>query len=106
LALRARQLERINWLDNAANRAIQEAFGITGNYLYGHDSTEGNHEAFARDRTMVHSPDVRRTARTLSPCRALAPARQKGGERRRAIENLGRPATLCAAHAMQSDIPT
>jgi malonyl-CoA decarboxylase len=52
------RLERINWLGNAARRAIQESFGIMVNYLYDHDSIEDNHEAFARDRTIVRSPDV------------------------------------------------
>jgi malonyl-CoA decarboxylase len=52
------RLERINWLGNAARRAIQESFGIMVNYLYDHDSIEDNHEAFVRDRTIVRSPDV------------------------------------------------
>jgi malonyl-CoA decarboxylase len=52
------RLERINWLGNAAPRAIQESFGIMVNYLYDHDSIEANHEAFVRDGTIVHSPDV------------------------------------------------
>jgi malonyl-CoA decarboxylase len=52
------RLERINWLGNAAPRAIQESFGIMVNYLYDHDSIEGNHEAFVRDGTIVRSPDV------------------------------------------------
>src|SRR5882762_3919409 len=52
------RLERINWLGNAARRAIQESFGIMVNYLYDHDSIEDNHEAFVRDGTIVRSPDV------------------------------------------------
>jgi malonyl-CoA decarboxylase len=52
------RLERINWLGNAAPRAIQESFGIMVNYLYDHDSIEQNHEAFVRDGTIVRSPDV------------------------------------------------
>ena len=52
------RLERINWLGNATPRAIQESFGIMVNYLYDHDSIEGNHETFVRDRTIVRSPDV------------------------------------------------
>jgi malonyl-CoA decarboxylase len=52
------RLERINWLGNAALRAIQESFGIMVNYLYDHDSIEDNHEAFVRDGTIVRSPDV------------------------------------------------
>ena len=52
------RLERINWLGNAAPRAIQESFGIMVNYLYDHDSIEDNHEAFVRDGTIVRSPGV------------------------------------------------
>jgi malonyl-CoA decarboxylase len=52
------RLERINWLGNTAQRAIQESFGIMVNYLYDHDSIETNHEAFVRDSTIVRSPDV------------------------------------------------
>ncbi len=52
------RLERINWLGDTELRAIQESFGIMVNYLYDHDSIEDNHEAFARDGTIVRSPDV------------------------------------------------
>jgi malonyl-CoA decarboxylase len=52
------RLERINWLGNAARRAIQESFGIMVNYLYDHDSIEDNHELFVRDGTIARSPDV------------------------------------------------
>jgi malonyl-CoA decarboxylase len=52
------RLERINWLGNAAPRAIHESFGIMVNYLYDHDSIEDNHETFVRDGTIVRSPDV------------------------------------------------
>jgi malonyl-CoA decarboxylase len=52
------RLERINWLGNAAPRAIQESFGIMVNYLYDHDSIEDNHEAFVHDGTIVRSSDV------------------------------------------------
>jgi malonyl-CoA decarboxylase len=52
------RLERINWLGNTAQRAIQESFGIMVNYLYDHDSIEANHEAFVRDGSIVRSHDV------------------------------------------------
>jgi malonyl-CoA decarboxylase len=52
------RLERVNWLGNAARRAIQESFGIMVNYLYDRDSIEDNHQAFVRDGTIVRSPDV------------------------------------------------
>lgn len=43
------RLEPINWLGNAASRAIQESFAIMVNYFYDHDSIEVNHEAFVHD---------------------------------------------------------
>lgn len=52
------RLERINWLANTAQRAIEESFGIMVNYLYDHDTIETNHGAFARAGTIVRSPDV------------------------------------------------
>jgi malonyl-CoA decarboxylase len=52
------RLERINWLGNAAPRAMRESFGIMVNYLYDHDSIENNHEAFVRDGTIVRSAEV------------------------------------------------
>jgi malonyl-CoA decarboxylase len=52
------RLERINWLGNAAPRAIQESFGLMVNYLYDHDSIEDNHEAFVRDGTIMRSSEV------------------------------------------------
>jgi malonyl-CoA decarboxylase len=52
------RLERINWLGNATIRGIGESFGLMVNYLYDHDCIEANHEVFARDGTIVRSPDV------------------------------------------------
>jgi malonyl-CoA decarboxylase len=66
------RLERINWLGNAAPRAIQESFGIMVNYLYDHDSIEGNHEAFVRDGTIVRSPDVDALIEPLQDARIKA----------------------------------
>src|ERR1700680_2043995 len=52
------RLERINWLGNAAPRAIQESFRIMVNYLYDRDAINDNHEAFVRDGIVVRSPEV------------------------------------------------
>ena len=52
------RLERINWLGDASPRGLQESYGVMVNYLYDHDSIEDNHEAFARDGTIVRSPQV------------------------------------------------
>ncbi|THD64828.1 malonyl-CoA decarboxylase [Phenylobacterium sp.] len=52
------RLERINWLGDPSPRGLQESYGVMVNYLYDHDSIEDNHEAFARDGTIVRSPEV------------------------------------------------
>jgi malonyl-CoA decarboxylase len=52
------RLERINWLGNVAPRGITESFGLMVNYLYDPDAIEANHEAFARDGTVVRSPEI------------------------------------------------
>ena len=70
------RLERINWLGNAAPRAIQESFGIMVNYLYDHDSIEDNHEAFARDGTIVRSPDVDALLEPMQGARTRAAERR------------------------------
>ena len=70
------RLERINWLGNAAPRAIQESFGIMINYLYDHDSIEDNHEAFARDGTIVRSPDVNALLEPMQGARTWAAERR------------------------------
>jgi malonyl-CoA decarboxylase len=52
------RLERINWLGNVAPRGIKESFGLMVNYLYDPDAIEANHEAFARDGTVMRSPEI------------------------------------------------
>jgi malonyl-CoA decarboxylase len=52
------RLERINWLGNVAPRGIEESYGIMVNYLYDPEMIEANHEAFAHDGTVAHSPEV------------------------------------------------
>lgn len=52
------RLERINWVGDTTIRGIAEAFGTMVNHLHHHDSTEASHEVFARDVTIVRSPEV------------------------------------------------
>jgi malonyl-CoA decarboxylase len=52
------RLERINWLGNTDARGLQESYGVMANYLYDPATIVGNHEAFARDGTVVRSADV------------------------------------------------
>jgi malonyl-CoA decarboxylase len=54
----AARFERINWLGNTTIRGIGESFGIMANHLYDDDSIEANLEVFARDVTIVRSPEA------------------------------------------------
>jgi malonyl-CoA decarboxylase len=52
------RLERINWLGNVSSRGIAESYGILVNYLYDLPLIDANHEAFARDGTVVRAAAV------------------------------------------------
>jgi malonyl-CoA decarboxylase len=52
------RLERINWLGNRAPRGVRESYGLMVNYRYDPATIEANHEALARDGTIVRSPEV------------------------------------------------
>ena len=58
------RLERINWLGDTSERAMQQAHGLMVNYHYDLDDIEKNHEAFAENRTVVASSTVQRHLRT------------------------------------------
>ena len=57
------RLERINWLADTSERAIEQADGLMVNYLYDLDEIERNHEAYAEGRTVVASGAVQRLLR-------------------------------------------
>ena len=59
------RLERINWLGDTSERAMQQAHGFMVNYQYDLDDIEKNHEAFAENRTVVASGTVQRHLRTV-----------------------------------------
>jgi malonyl-CoA decarboxylase len=56
------RLERINWLGDTSERAIEQGDGLMVNYLYDLDEIEKNHEAYAEGRTVIASPAVQRLA--------------------------------------------
>ena len=70
------RLERLNWLADGSERAISQAHGLMVNYLYLLDDIEKNHEAYAKDRTVVASNAVTRLAR--APAHDLAPLVESG----------------------------
>jgi malonyl-CoA decarboxylase len=58
------RLEQIDFLGDASENGIRQAYGVMVNYLYNLDDIEKNHEAFAQNRTVVASAAVRRLVRT------------------------------------------
>jgi malonyl-CoA decarboxylase len=66
------RLERVNWLGDGSERAIEQAHGLMVNYLYVLEDIEKNHEAYAQQRTVVASNAVTKLARAAA--RDVAPA--------------------------------
>ena len=66
------RLERLNWLADGSERAMEQAHGLMVNYLYVLDDIEKNHEAYAQHRTVVASNAVTKLARAAA--RDVAPA--------------------------------
>ena len=57
------RLERLNWLGDGSERAINQAHGLMVNFLYDLEDIEKNHEAYAQQRTVVASKQVTGLAR-------------------------------------------
>ena len=57
------RLERLNFLGDATENGIHQAYGVMVNYLYSLEDIERNHEAFAQNRTIVASSAVKRLVR-------------------------------------------
>jgi malonyl-CoA decarboxylase len=57
------RLERLNWLGDLSERALEQSHGLMVNYLYELDDIEKNHEAYARSRTIVAASAITRLVR-------------------------------------------
>jgi len=57
------RLERLNWLGDGSERAINQAHGLMVNYLYDLEDIEKNHEAYAQQQVVVASKAVTNLAR-------------------------------------------
>jgi malonyl-CoA decarboxylase len=57
------RLEKLNWLADGSERAINQAHGLMVNYLYDLEDIEKNHEAYAQQRVVVASKAVTNLAR-------------------------------------------
>ncbi len=58
------RLEQINFLGDTSEKGIEQAHGMMVNYLYDLDYIERNHEAYAQNRTIAASNNVKRLVRT------------------------------------------
>ena len=65
------RLERLDWLGDTSERALQQSFGLMVNYLYDLDYIEKNHEAYAQQRAVVAANAV--TRMVASPVREVVP---------------------------------
>jgi malonyl-CoA decarboxylase len=65
------RLERLDWLGDTSERALQQSLGLMVNYLYDLDYIEKNHEAYAQQRAVVASNAVTRLV--TSPVREVVP---------------------------------
>jgi len=66
------RLERLNFLADTSERALQQSHGLMVNYLYDLEHIEQNHEAYAQQHAIVASGAVTRLVR--APTRDVAPA--------------------------------
>jgi malonyl-CoA decarboxylase len=65
------RLQRLNWIADTSERALEQSFGLMVNYLYDLEYIEQNHEAYAQQHAIVASTGVTRLVR--SPAREIVP---------------------------------
>jgi len=65
------RLERLDWLADTSERALQQSHGLMVNYLYDLDYIEQNHEAYAQQRVVVAASGVTKLVR--APAREVVP---------------------------------
>ena len=65
------RLERLDWLADTSERALQQSHGLMVNYLYDLDYIERNHEAYAQQHAVVAASAVSRLVR--APMREIVP---------------------------------
>ncbi len=66
------RLERLNFLADTSERALQQSYGLMVNYLYDLEDIEQNHEAYAQQHAIVAASPVTRLLR--APARDAIPA--------------------------------
>jgi malonyl-CoA decarboxylase len=78
--LNGARLERLNWLGDTSSTGMRQSAGMMVNYVYRLDEVEANHEAYARDRTIVASRRLEQRAKE-SPLSRGSPARERTATR-------------------------
>jgi malonyl-CoA decarboxylase len=68
------RLERLHWLADRSEKAMQQSLGLMVNYLYDLGDIEKNHEAYAAQRTVVASTAVMRLVKTAPQPKMPVPA--------------------------------
>jgi malonyl-CoA decarboxylase len=66
------RLERLNFLADTSERALQQSYGLMVNYLYDLEDIEQHHEAYAQQHAIVAASPVTRLLR--APARDAIPA--------------------------------
>ncbi len=61
------RLERLDWLGDTSERALQQSYGLMVNYRYDLDYIEKNHEAYAQQHAIV-AVERRDAARARRRC--------------------------------------
>jgi malonyl-CoA decarboxylase len=64
------RLDRLNWLGDTSESGMRRSLGLMVNYVYRLADVERNHEAYARNYTVVASHELRRLARQAALSRA------------------------------------
>jgi len=70
------RLERLNWLGDSSATGLRQSAGMMVNYVYRLGEVEANHEAYARDGTIVSSRRLEQRAKESLLARGLAPAQR------------------------------
>jgi malonyl-CoA decarboxylase len=69
--LNGARLERLDWLGDISPTGMRQSAGVMANYVYRLGEVESNHEAYARDRTIVASRRLEQRARESLLARAV-----------------------------------
>jgi len=76
--LNGARLERLNWLGDVSATGMRQSAGMMANYVYRLSEVEANHEAYARDRTVIASRRLEQLAKdsllARGPARPQAPS--------------------------------